>query len=242
MDEDEKQFFAEGNVDIPTRLLRNYHQIGLSNEDLIVVIQLFAFSREGIKLPSSELISARTNFSQNSIQRILEKLLKHKFISFSMNNDAYDLSGLIEKLVGGGRVDPNSLSADKSLSQLGTQKRLYQTFQREFGRMLTPMELQTISEWLKKDQFSPDLVVTALNQAVNAQILNLRYIEKILLNWKHNNVQTKEQAEADNLQHRQRYSGDSFEGKQEFKRKPPSSSGSENIKIPLKKIGEEKNL
>ncbi|AZZ59859.1 DnaD domain protein [Oenococcus sp. UCMA 16435] len=240
MDEDEKQFFAEGNVDIPIRLLRNYHQIGLSNEDLIVVIQLFTFSREGIKLPSAELISARTNFSQNSIQRILEKLLNLKFISFSTNNDAYELSGLIEKLVAGGQVDSHSLSADKSLNQVGTQKRLYQTFQREFGRMLTPMELQTISEWLKKDQFSPELVVTALSQAVNAQILNLRYIERILLNWKHNNVHTKEQAEADNLQHRQKYSIDSPDRDQEFKKNPSASSGAEKIKIPLKKIGEKK--
>lgn len=91
------------------------------------------------------------------------------------------------------------------------------------------MELQTIGDWLKKDQFSPELIVTALRQSVNSQILNLRYIEKILLNWKQNHVQTKEQAEADNLRHRQQYTGPLAEQGNTVKQVDSE------IKIPLKK-------
>ncbi|MDN6899825.1 DnaD domain protein [Oenococcus sicerae] len=231
MDKDLKQFLAEGNVELPLRLFKSYHQLGLSNEDLIVIMQLFAFSKEGIALPRTELISARTNFSQAAVQKTIERLLNSKVISLSASNDAYDLSNLFGKLISGG-LDLQPLVADSSLDQTKTKKSLYQLFQREFGRMLTPMELQTIGDWLKKDQFSPELIVTALRQSVNSQILNLRYIEKILLNWKQNHVQTKEQAEADNLRHRQQYTGPLAEQGNTVKQVDSE------IKIPLKKIGE----
>ncbi|MFT8470499.1 DnaD domain-containing protein [Oenococcus sp.] len=233
MDDGLKNFLAQGNVEIPLRLFQNYHQLGLSNEDFVVLIQLMAFQKEGVALPDAQRISARTNFSQQAVQRDIEKLLTHHFIALSADNDAYDFTNLFQKLIGSGADDTAAFSSlDNSLDQTGTKKQLYQLFQREFGRLLTPMELQTISEWLKKDKFSPELIVTALGQAVNAQILNLRYIEKILLNWKNSHVQTKAQAQADNLHHRQQFA------EMPHGAKLPQTKKSPTIKIPLKKIGE----
>lgn len=122
MDKDLKQFLAEGNVELPLRLFKSYHQLGLSNEDLIVIMQLFAFSKEGIALPRTELISARTNFSQAAVQKTIERLLNSKVISLSASNDAYDLSNLFGKLISGG-LDLQPLVADSSLDQTKTKKK-----------------------------------------------------------------------------------------------------------------------
>ncbi len=62
-------------------------------------------------------------------------------------------------------------------------------FQREFGRLLSPMELEIINDW-KTQGFEDSKIREALKQSVFNGALSLRYINKILQSWK-----TKETAE-----------------------------------------------
>lgn len=57
------------------------------------------------------------------------------------------------------------------------------TFQHEFGRLLSPMELEIINDW-KSQGFENDKIREALKQSVFNGALSLRYISKILQSWK----------------------------------------------------------
>jgi len=71
---------------------------------------------------------------------------------------------------------------------------IYTIFEREFARPLTPMELETITGWLEQDRYNEELILTALKESVFTGKLNFRYIDRILLEWHRNRVQTVEQA------------------------------------------------
>jgi len=70
----------------------------------------------------------------------------------------------------------------------------YSIFEREFCRPLSPMELETITGWLEQDCYKEDLILAALKEAVFTGKLNFRYIDRILLEWQRNRVQSVEQA------------------------------------------------
>lgn len=59
---------------------------------------------------------------------------------------------------------------------------IYSTFEKEFARPLTSMEYEIINAWLEKD-FSEELVIGALKEAVYNGVRNLRYIDKIIYEW-----------------------------------------------------------
>lgn len=59
---------------------------------------------------------------------------------------------------------------------------IFDIFQRELGRNISPMEYEIISTWLEKG-FTDDLVVGALQEAVYNGVSSLRYIDKILYEW-----------------------------------------------------------
>ena len=61
--------------------------------------------------------------------------------------------------------------------------------------ILSPMETEMISMWLDQDGHSPEVIRRALKEAVLSQKLSLRYIDRILFEWKKNNVKTPEDAE-----------------------------------------------
>lgn len=69
---------------------------------------------------------------------------------------------------------------------------LYEIFEQEFGRPFSPMELQQLMEWER--EYKPEIIVQALKEAVIAGKRNMRYIDRILLNWQHENIQTKQEA------------------------------------------------
>ncbi len=56
-------------------------------------------------------------------------------------------------------------------------------FQNEFGRLLTPIEKEIISDW-KSQGYNDNQIREALKQSVFNGVINLRYISKILSSWK----------------------------------------------------------
>ena len=59
---------------------------------------------------------------------------------------------------------------------------IYAEFETEFARPITSMEYEIINAWLSNN-YSEELIVGALKEAVYNGVRNLRYIDKILYEW-----------------------------------------------------------
>lgn len=75
-------------------------------------------------------------------------------------------------------------------------KDIVNTFQQEFGRLLTPIEQEIIADW-KKEGSTDETILSALKQAVFNGAVSLRYISKILQRWKTENNNTPALSEQD---------------------------------------------
>lgn len=82
-----------------------------------------------------------------------------------------------------------------SVSEVKTtaKRDLYSCFEQEFGRPLSPLEIEKIHSWLE-DRHSEELILTALKEAVFASKVHFRYVDTTLLDWKRNQIVTVEQA------------------------------------------------
>ena len=63
-------------------------------------------------------------------------------------------------------------------------------FEEQFGRPLSPIELNIIKDW-KESDYSDEMIVKALKEAVKSQVLNFRYVEGILNNWAKNGIKQR---------------------------------------------------
>lgn len=59
---------------------------------------------------------------------------------------------------------------------------IFEKFEKEFSRTLSPMEYEIINDWLDKN-ISEDLILGALKEATYNGVNNLRYIDKIIYEW-----------------------------------------------------------
>ena len=59
---------------------------------------------------------------------------------------------------------------------------IFSKFENEFARSLSPIEYETINNWLNNN-VSEEIIASALKEAVINGVTNLRYIDKIIYEW-----------------------------------------------------------
>lgn len=70
-------------------------------------------------------------------------------------------------------------------------KNIIYTFEREFGRMLSPFEEEFIQDW-KKSGYTEDEIIKGLKESVYNGVRSFRYINKILLSFRPSITKTEE--------------------------------------------------
>ena len=68
---------------------------------------------------------------------------------------------------------------------------IFSIFESEFGRTISPMECQVIKGWID-DNFSHELIMEALKEAIYNGANSLRYIETVLYTWRKKGYKTKQ--------------------------------------------------
>src|SRR5699024_1980944 len=76
----------------------------------------------------------------------------------------------------------------KQQKEENEEGKLFILFENEFGRPLSPFEIDTINIWLDEDKMKASLIVAALREAVLMSKLNFKYIDRILREWKRKGV------------------------------------------------------
>lgn len=210
-----KKWIDEGQTVLPTLLLMHYRDLGLSNNELVLILQLKSYMDKGIPFPNTDIIAKNMHLSEENIFRAIYQLTKKKVLSIEttedengLTQDAYSLNLLWEKLI----VHLNQMRTTEEIEvEEKTTKNLYQIFEQEFGRPLSPIEMETLVMWVEEDKYSHELIQMALREAVLSQVYNFKYIDRILLNWEKKNIQTKDQVEKESKKYRDESSKNSFQ-------------------------------
>lgn len=199
-----KAYLNYGTTTLSNSLWLYYQRLGMSDGEFLVYLQLSYFQQKGQYFPSPEEIAFHTGKSLSEIYQLIDSLQEKKFIQLEtlenehhVKYDQYDLTPFFTA------VSNYEKKQKKTQKQQQTQARIrqvYQTFEKEFSRNLSPFELESIDQWLNEDHYSPELILLALKEAVLNQAYSLKYIDRILLTWEKKNIRTKEQVEQEQAQ------------------------------------------
>lgn len=170
-----------GTITIPKLLLQSYKELKLTEQELILIIYFI-----GNNEFDPERISKDLGLSIGETLKIIDDLTKKDILKISTRSakvyeEYIDLDELYNKLA-------LTIMTDKE-----TPKRtnIYDKFENEFGRTLSPMEYEIIGAWIESG-FSEELIEEALKEAVYNGVSNLRYIDKILYEWQKKGIKNQQ--------------------------------------------------
>lgn len=182
----------------------------MSNEELILYLLVKQNNSVKILMPNTKEIATQMGTTEKQIFGLFHQLIAKQLMVITSQAvdgkqvDGYDFTPLYVKLgevVTTNQHSSQAVSEDRSRENASnnrlTRQTLFESLEKEFGRTLSPIEMETVSQWLDLDHYTPELINLALKEAVLNQVYNLKYMDRILMNWEKKNLKTAEQVEND---------------------------------------------
>lgn len=166
---------------IPNILLKNYRKLNITDSELIVLVYLI---NTDISFNPKQ-IAKDLNFDLSEIMNVITSLtekgiLKIDIINKKVREEVINLEELYKKL---GFIVINDEIKENS-------NNIFDIFEKEFGRTLSPMDYEIITDWQKN--YNDEIILLALKEAVFNGVNNLRYIDKILIDWNKKGIKNEQ--------------------------------------------------
>lgn len=178
-----KEILEDKKYIIDSLFLKNMADMQLSLNEFLLLIYLI---NDEEKIFDINKIVKSIYIKESATLEAFNSLIEKKFISIdSIKND----KGKIMEV-----INLEGLYAffdDKMKKELVEIKKedIFSIFEKEFGRTITAMEYEIINAWMEKD-FSEEMILAALKEAVYNGVTNLRYIDKILYEWQKKGIKS----------------------------------------------------
>ena len=170
---------------IPRVLLSNYKLLGISEEELIIIMVIMNYGDKVVYDP--ELFTKDINGNKHDVMKIINNLFDKNILTLVIEKsnrkaaEYISLDSLYDKLF-------NIILDKKENTEIDNS--IFSIFEGELGRMLSPMEYEKVKEWITSGN-SNELIICALNEAVLKGISNFNYIDSILNNWRKKGYKNK---------------------------------------------------
>lgn len=182
----------EKNLVMPTYLIPFVDKYSLNLLDFLLLIYFYNKEDENLDIKKIALV---LKHSEQDVFTSFNNLMKKNLITIKTLKD--DNEKIIEV------VDLENLYNEISSSYNDYEKEkeevnIYSIFESEFGRPISSIEYEIIAGWIEKG-FSEELIKGALKEAVYNGVNNLRYIDKILYEWKKKGYKTLNDTNKDRM-------------------------------------------
>ena len=174
-------------VNIPVYVLKIFKEFNLTTDEMILLF--FLYNQDGeVFNPNS--IADSLNMDLLSVMKIVSNLSDKGLVNVTTKTneakrkeEVIDLSMLFDKI---------SLKVMENMNkQTHEEVNIYDVLSEEFGKKLTAMECEMVESW-KKNNYSDELIIEAVREAVLNGVNSLRYIDKILYEWNKKGYKKKE--------------------------------------------------
>lgn len=171
-------------IDWKSLLLANYKTLDIKEEEVLIILMVDYCLNNGETVITPDVLALKMNYDQSTIDKYLSGLFNKGFITLDQNEEGKlqtSLNGLKYILIS------NFLTVEKTFEKkekdLAKEKNIFEVFENKFGRPLSFIEMETMNKWFEEG-IEDDKILLALQEAIKAKKKNIRYIDKILLEWR----------------------------------------------------------
>lgn len=151
------------------------------------------------------LINQITSLDRNEIMTSFSSLTNKGLISTTISKDGDRVS---EEISLDGIYKIAASNINKKVVK-NTEKNIFELFESEFGRTLSPMEYEFINAWINSGM-NEELIKEALKEATYNGVSNLRYIDKIIYEWTKKGYKTVEDVKNNRFKREEKENNDNF--------------------------------
>lgn len=168
-----KKWYQEPFFNPSSWIYENLMHLNLSAEEALVVLMICYMNEKHQKI-TNEILAKRTGLSFEQLDHVIALLCAKKYLDIKATSKtvSFQLHGLFE--------------SEMARHESSSSSSLFDVFESEFGRPLSQIEMQMLSDWNK--EIDSKLILYALKEASMYNSLNMNYISRILKDWTVNGI------------------------------------------------------
>ena len=172
-------------IDFRFLLLENYKKLKISENQLAIVLMIDHLVSQGNPFITADLLSLKMSLDIKEIDNLLADLLTRGFVEYvTLNNKTVtSLNPLKERLYREFQISISKENEVKGNAKISEElNNIFETFEKELGRQLSPLEISRIREWVSLG-YTDEIIINALKESLSQGKKSLRSVDKILLSW-----------------------------------------------------------
>ncbi len=191
----QEHWIYSGSTSVPNALLQNYRKLQLTADECLLIAWLMQRHPEESFVIDVRATCIQFGIDERQLFSIIQHLMDRQVLEIKQREakdgkkvDYYSFKPLLRQLEV--LFKQSSFSVEK-MSQKDVN--VLALIEQEFNRQLSGFEIEMISGWIHKDKYPQELIVAALKEAILNQAHNVKYIDRILLAWKHKGITSVQQ-------------------------------------------------
>ena len=176
----------ESNLVFPSFLIPVIKSLKLEINDLILLLYFWNYKKATFDLT---VINQTIKLSEEEILTSFNNLMQKKIIKLDIVKDDNEKRNEVINLDYFYMLISEKLDTKEKESK---KEDLYSIFERDLGKTLYSMDFEYIKGWIEKG-FSEELILGALKKALFYNASDLRYIDKVLYDWKRKGYKTMDE-------------------------------------------------
>lgn len=171
----------ENLINVEAMIVNQFDQLDLTVEQFGFLLLFYQYTKKtGWLLPSLQNFAKMYQFDLSDVKRLQNVLFQKGYCEIETKTDDVTLVEYVNWHLLYQRLDGKMVTST-SPKEVSRKVELVQLVEREFGRMLSPIEIELAGIWSQSYPYED--VVDALKEAVLSDVKNMKYIDKILQNW-----------------------------------------------------------
>lgn len=174
-----KEFLKTKSFVINSSVLKNICNLDISLKEFILILYFINIDNH----LDLENIKKYIDLGDEEVLNIYTSLINKGLIETKLNKNGTTIEEEVSL----------DLFYDKLILNKKEEKKetdIFEVFESEFGRTLSPIEYETINTWLDSN-IDEQTIKSALKEAVLNGVTNLKYINSILYDWTKKNIKNK---------------------------------------------------
>ncbi len=159
-------------------IIDKYSLLGLDECEVIILIKLFNLLNSGNKF-SINYLSKNMSITEEVIRNKLVDLINNQFITLKLvnKNEIYSLDDTFKRLsdlLENEEQDENKSDLNNDITKIVA------LLEKEFKKMLSPIELELVRKWIYEDKFSYEKIYNAILETLKLNKKSIQYVDIIL--------------------------------------------------------------
>ena len=165
-------------IDFNKLLLEKYYLLGLDESEVIILIKLNKLLSSGNKFSINQM-SKTMAMTEESLRNKLVSLINNQFITLQLinNNEIYSLDDTYKKLAS---LLENEDEVQKKDDINNEITKVISLLEKEFKKILSPLDLEVVHNWINVDNFTYDKIYNAILEALKLNKINVTYVDMLL--------------------------------------------------------------